>query len=192
MGSAVAHNVPNGLVYPAATPLGSTNAYDVYHTTCFTDTNFVEADTVNNGPANRLRAQVAGVTSSTAGANEAFVKVTVGYNDMTGLSAPAQTQASCTDLINGAASATPYCNPTGVPGTQNSAILAKGNGDYDIAVSHPLNGATGGASTGTNTYNVQFHCETAGSVHTGTGVKLTTVGGAVTAVGFPYFQLVNY
>lgn len=65
MGSAAAHEIPSAGV---SEPLGSgLNAYDVYHTTCYSDTLSVDAESNSTGAATGLRAGVSMISRTGAG-----------------------------------------------------------------------------------------------------------------------------
>jgi hypothetical protein len=189
MGSAGAHWAPGQPVTATTptTPLGADNAFDVYHTSCYTgtatDVNPPEVDVA--GPANRLRANVAGVGGT------GIFKVTVGADRTPATAEAGALQASCTDFNNGnslllAGATSAYCNPTNVSNTENSAIVAQGNGDYDIVVAHPLGVGTVGGQNAAGVYNLKFHCETSTGAHTATGV------GAIFTPGQDYVHIINY
>jgi hypothetical protein len=204
MGSAGAHWIPGEPLNPLtptlpSTPLGADNAYDVYHSTCFTDNGGpggtpVDPESMSNAPAARMRAQVAGAGFGTAG----IFKVTVGANRTAGPGG--NLQASCTDLNNNGlfpgspvAASLPYCNNTLAANPnqniENSAIVTPpaglGNGEYDIVVSHPLGAGTVAGQNSAGNYNVRFHCETALGVHTGTSADSVPLGAE-------YLQIINY
>lgn len=185
VGSATAHYIP-GLPTTTTAPvtqLGGTNAYDVYHSKCFTDNGGVggipqQSDSDTNVAALRMRAGVAGVGTNAEG----LYRVTLGANRTSGVGG--WVQNSCTDwnntnnLIVGGVTTTNLCNSSATNNTDGSITLAPtggtaGNGDYDIVVSHPLGGtlAQSAASPAGKGYNVTFHCEAgivAAPLHTGT------------------------
>ncbi|NOU23554.1 MAG: hypothetical protein HOO93_17540 [Methyloglobulus sp.] len=177
MGNVTAHELPSAGV---STTVGTANAnYDVYRTTCYSDANAVDPESVSLGAALRLRAAV----SKTAGTGS--VKVTLGANR-----APnTRTQASCTDsTLGGYVYPADYCGNT-------QTTLPAGNGEYTMVVN------SGSTVTGVKSYNVVFHCENgtlAAPVHTGTGHHLgvNVVNGVPTAsptvLPLPFVQEVDY
>jgi hypothetical protein len=184
MGSAAAHWIPAApaTATTPTTPLGANNAYDVYHTSCFTATAAEllipgPPDVASILPSHHLRVGVAGV------AGTGLFKITAAANR--GVYPGTQTQASCTDFNNANSLLLTldkaYCNAAG--GSLNGTVtLAAGNGAYDVVVSHPVGATTAQSAAGG--YNAILHCEDAGNLHT----KTTADG----IIGDDYIQLINY
>lgn len=187
MASAGAHNIPGAL--PAVTPIGSMNAYDVYHTTCFSDPLLQKEGTVNGGAADHLRMAVAGVGAAAA---VNLVKITGNKSGPFPFVPILANQRQCVDNQYSASAAAivdpnSYCSSTA--GVGRSVNVPGGNGEYDMVVSHLRTAGDETVGTAANssagTYNVKFHCENAANVHTGTGV-----GGPTGALD--YVQIINY
>jgi hypothetical protein len=189
IGSAAAHYAP-GAPLTATTPttsLGGLNAYDVYHTTCWTATAAEKAaggtDITTTNPTAHLRVGVAGISSEAA----AF---TITGSANRGAYPGTSVQASCTDKNNAnsllLANDAAYCNTSSTSNANGSVIVTPvggtGNGAYDIVVSHPVAGTAAQSVAGQ--YNAMFHCEDAGNLH-----SKTTIDGVV---GNDYIQTINY
>jgi hypothetical protein len=169
-GLASAHPIPSASVSELLEPANT--AYDIYRTTCYSDTVLVDPESNSAGAATGLRA---GVSMTARGAAGVTAKVTIGA-----ARSGVTSQASCTDITvtaGGYTYPTNYCG--GTDGTQ--AYLGKGNGDYTLVVSH------GSTITGTLSYNMFADCvNTAlplGARLTGIGAHLTYSAGATIVKG---------
>jgi hypothetical protein len=183
VGSAAAHDIPSGAQaapWPTVSLATATDAYDVYHTTCYTATALAIPDIELLTAASRIQVGV----SRTSGTST--LKATVGHI-ATGAGAVATNwtgQASCTDSTTSANPLFPgtYCN--GAPVTLIAPATKTGNGDYNVVVSK--------SGSGISTYAANLHCQALDALGT---VKHTGTGALFSAPATPtadYIQVINY